>query len=81
MSTTSGGNRIGILRLFDILGEPTSRRIAVDTQAVRGLYLLAMIVVIVAVDILIFRHHFWQRLVANAGIVLVFGAVYFRFLR
>jgi hypothetical protein len=28
-----------------------------------------------------FRGHFWERLAANVGIVLVFAAFYFRFLR
>ena len=45
------------------------------------LYVLAMVAVIVGVDVLIFRHHFWQRLAVNVGIVLVFGAFYFRFLK
>ncbi len=46
-----------------------------------ALYVLAMVVVVVVVDILFFRHHFWERLSVNVGIVLVFGAFYFRFLR
>lgn len=50
-------------------------------QAAAVLYVLAMIGVIVGVDILIFRHHFWPRLAVNIGIVLLFGAFYFRFLR
>lgn len=45
------------------------------------LYALAMVAVIVGVDVLLFRHHFWERLAVNIGIVLVFGAFYFRFLR
>jgi hypothetical protein len=45
------------------------------------LYVLALVAVVVTVDILFFRHHFWQRLAVNAGIVLVFGAFYFRFLK
>jgi hypothetical protein len=44
------------------------------------LYALAMIAVIVGVDVLFFRHHFWPRLIGNVGIVLVFGAFYLRFL-
>jgi hypothetical protein len=28
-----------------------------------------------------FRHHFWARLAANIGIVLVFAAFYLRFIR
>jgi hypothetical protein len=50
-------------------------------QAAVALYVLAMAAVVVAVDVLFFRNHFWQRLAANVGIVLVFGALYFRFLR
>jgi hypothetical protein len=45
------------------------------------LYVLALVVVVVGVDVLFFRHHFWERLIVNVGIVLVFGAVYLRFLR
>jgi hypothetical protein len=41
---------------------------------------VAMASVIVAVDILFFRQHFWERLAVNVGIVLVFVAFYFRFL-
>jgi hypothetical protein len=44
-----------------------------------AVYVLALVAVVVAVDILFFRHHFWERLLANVGIVLVFGAVYLRF--
>ena len=40
-----------------------------------------MIGVIVAVDVLFFRHRTWERLAVNVGIVLVFGAFYFRFLK
>jgi xanthine/uracil permease len=43
------------------------------------LYALAMVTVVVTLDILVFRHHFWERLAVNVGIVLVFGAFYFRF--
>ena len=45
------------------------------------LYVLVMIAVVVGVDVLFFRHHFWDRLMVNVGIVLVFGAFYFRFLK
>ena len=45
-------------------------------------YVLLMIGVIVAVDVLVFRHRtwVWERLAFNIGVVLVFGAFYFRFL-
>jgi hypothetical protein len=45
------------------------------------LYVLAMVAVVVGVDVLFFRHYFWERLAANVGIVLVFVAFYFRFLK
>ncbi|MGW4120100.1 hypothetical protein [Nocardia sp. NPDC004711] len=45
------------------------------------LYVLALIVVFVGVDILFFRHHFWERLMVNIGIVLIFAAFYLRFLK
>jgi hypothetical protein len=50
-------------------------------QSAVVLYVLALVAVVVGVDILFFRHHFWERLTANVGIVLVFGAVYLRFLK
>ena len=40
-----------------------------------------MAVVIIAVDLLFFKNRFWERLTVNIGIVLVFLAVYFRFLK
>ena len=45
------------------------------------LYVLALVAVVVGVYILFFRHHFWERLTAKVGIVLVFAAFYFRFLK
>ncbi len=45
------------------------------------LYVLAMVVVVVGVDVLFFRDQATQRLIANVGIVLAFTAVYFLFLR
>ena len=45
------------------------------------LYVLAMVAVVVGVDVLLLRHQFWPRLLVNIGIVVVFGAVYLRFLK
>jgi hypothetical protein len=45
------------------------------------IYAAVMVVVVVAVDILFFQDRFWPRLMANVGIVLVFGAFYLRFFR
>jgi hypothetical protein len=50
-------------------------------QAVIVLYVLAMVVVVVGLDVLFFRHRFWERLMVNVGVVLVFGAFYLRFLK
>jgi hypothetical protein len=50
-------------------------------QTVLLFYVLALIAVVVGVDVLFFRHQFWPRLAVNVGIVLVFGAFYFRFLK
>lgn len=44
------------------------------------LYVVVMAAVIVGVDVAFFRGRFWERLAVNVGIVLVFGAFYFRFL-
>jgi hypothetical protein len=50
-------------------------------QAALVLYVLAMVAIIVGVDVLFFRHHFWPRLLINVGVVLVFGTFYLRFLK
>jgi hypothetical protein len=50
-------------------------------KAVAALYVLAMAGIVVGVDILFLRHHFWERLAVNVGIVLVFAAFYLRFLK
>ena len=48
-------------------------------QAAVALYVLALVAVVVGVDVLFFRHRFWERLIANVGIVLVFAAFALRF--
>ncbi len=48
-------------------------------QAAVALYVLALVAVVVGVDVLFFRHYFWERLLANVGIVLVFAAFGLRF--
>jgi hypothetical protein len=45
------------------------------------LYAVVMAAVIVGVDLAFFRGRLWERLMVNVGIVLVFAAFYFRFLR
>jgi hypothetical protein len=44
------------------------------------LYVLALAAVVVGVDVLFFRNRFWERLMVNVGVVLVFGAFYLRLL-
>jgi len=51
------------------------------SRAAVVVYVLALVAVVVGVDVLFFRHHFWERLLVNVGIVLVFGALYLRFLK
>jgi hypothetical protein len=53
----------------------------VGRQVAVVLYVLAMVAVVVGVDILFFRNQLWERLAVNVGIVLVFVAFYFRFLK
>ncbi len=51
------------------------------SQMATTLFVVLMATVIVAVDLLFFKGRFWQRLMVNVGIVLVFVAFYFRFLK
>jgi hypothetical protein len=51
----------------------------VGKHAAVVLYVLTLVAVVVGLDVLFFRHHFWERLIANVGIVLVFAAFYLRF--
>jgi hypothetical protein len=53
----------------------------VTSKSIASLYLVVMILVIVATDVLFFKSRFWERLAVNVGIVLIFGAFYFRFLK
>jgi type IV secretory pathway VirB2 component (pilin) len=46
-----------------------------------ALYAVVMIAIIIGLDIAFFRNRFWERLIANIGIVLVFAAFYLRFLK
>ena len=50
-----------------------------DRRTAVVLYVVAMAAVIVGVDFAFFRNRFWERLIVNIGIVLVFGAFYLRF--
>jgi hypothetical protein len=56
-------------------------RIEMTKNVYAVVFVLIMIAVIVSVDLLFFKNHFWERLMANIGIVLVFVAFYLRFLK
>ena len=45
------------------------------------LYVVVLIAVVVSVELLFFKNRFWERLIVNIGIVLVFAAFYLRFLK
>jgi len=45
------------------------------------LYIFVLMAVVVSVDVLFFKNRFWERLMVNIGIVLVFAAFYLRFLK
>ena len=45
------------------------------------LYVVVLIAVVVSVDLSLFKNRFWERLIVNIGIVLVFAAFYLRFLK
>lgn len=57
------------------------RRQPMHNPAIFVPLILVMVALIVGVDLLFFRDRtwFWERLAANVGIVLLFGAFYFRF--
>jgi hypothetical protein len=52
-----------------------------ERQAAVVLYVLAMAAVVVGVDVLFLKNHFWPRLITNVGIVLVFAAFYLTVLK
>jgi len=55
--------------------------IAMTRSLIVALYLAVLVAVIISVDLLFFRNRFWERLMVNIGIVLVFTAFYLRFLK
>jgi hypothetical protein len=46
-----------------------------------AVYVVVLTAVVVGVDVLFFRDRFWERLIVNIGIVLVFAGFYLRFLK
>jgi hypothetical protein len=55
--------------------------IHVKSTTINVLYVVLMVAVIVIVDVVFFKNRFLSRLLANAGIVVVFAAFYFAFLK
>jgi hypothetical protein len=51
------------------------------SRVVVAFCVVVMVVLIVGVDVLFLRHQFWPRLFVNIGIVAVFAAGYFLFLK
>jgi len=52
-----------------------------ERHVIIGLYVVLLVAVIVTVDFLFFKREFWERLIANIGIVFVFLAFYLRFIK
>ena len=50
-------------------------------QMTAVVFVLLLAATIITVDVLFFRNAFWARLTVNIGIVLIFTAFYFRFLK
>jgi hypothetical protein len=71
-----GGNRRKMpdLQIFPV-GIEMPRNISVV------LYIVVLIAVVITVDVLFFKNRFWERLIVNIGVVLVFAAFYLRFLK
>jgi hypothetical protein len=63
------------------LAQIPSKETKVRNQTATVLYVVVMVAVIVAIDVAFFRDRFWERLTVNVGIILVFAAFYFRFLK
>jgi hypothetical protein len=52
-----------------------------NSSYVLAIVIAVLVVVVVVTDILFFRNLFWERLMANVGIVLIFAAFALRFLK
>jgi uncharacterized protein (DUF983 family) len=63
------------------VGDMSSRVIEMTKSLFVVLYVVVLIAVVVSVDLLFFKNRFWERLMVNVGIVLVFSAFYLRFLK
>jgi hypothetical protein len=69
------------MRDAEVSGAPGGTEMERQIYVIAVLYVLAMVAVIVGVDFAFFRSRFWERLMVNIGIVLLFAAFYLRFFR
>ena len=53
----------------------------VNKSVMNIVFIGAMVATVVIVDVLFFRHRFWERLMSNVGIVLIYVAFYLAFLK
>jgi hypothetical protein len=53
--------------------------VTMSRTATTVIVVVLMVLLIVGIDIAFFRHHFWPRLAANVGVVLLVLAFYVRF--
>lgn len=53
----------------------------VNRTLANTLYIGLMISTIVLVDFSFFKNHTWPRLAVNVGMVMIFGAFYYRFMK
>jgi hypothetical protein len=60
-------------------GRQLSRMGAMPKRTIGVIYVMALVVIVVGVDVLFLKHNTWLRLVVNIGIVAVFAALYFWF--
>jgi hypothetical protein len=51
------------------------------SRPANAFFLAAMVGTIVGLDVAFFKNRFWERLTVNIGVVMVFAAFYFRFLK
>lgn len=71
----------GVARVASYGSRHREKRSVIARNASIVLYVAALVVVVVAVDVVFFRNRFWERLIVNIGIVLVFAAFYLRFFK
>lgn len=79
MAVENRNHRKRILRQILVLYEQAA--FEMTRNMIVPLSVMALVAVVVSVDSLFFRNRFWERLTVNIGIVLVFAAFYFRFLK